>query len=333
MKHAQMDSFAYAELAELNRDVVRNFPAQIAPVGGQISILDQWFDQSAGRAGEDAPLFLVSASLEMRASETGDSASVHAKTSTPTKRSRSKRGPGRPRKLGRPPKAKPDARLAVSAGPLTMVERRDISDGATFMDDMDRGVTCLVDIHLKWLDTYPTGELRDWFRTGPLRAMSEFFTRTKDEAGRPLGWYSIAVRENYEGDRREHLHVMCHCPECHQEALEKMLRRRFPGEQRVFKVGTPEPGWLNYRMKQSGKGTTGKPRPGRATPEVKSRHDGAPVADVHGKRYFMSRSVDLAARQHAGWQEDRDEWRKARNAAMRARDREAQDRGEVSAYG
>lgn len=333
MKHTTMDGFAYAEPTEFPGDVVCSLRPQIGPAGGQISVLDQWFDQNAGRGGQDGLTYRVSPPLEMPPSEMERSASVHTTPSTPVKRTRTRRGPGRPPKRGRPSKPKPDGRRATAAGPLTAPQRRDILDAVDFATDLDRDLNTPVDIHPAFLDAYPEGDLREWFRTGPWRAMAEFFARRKDEAGRPLGWYAFATRENYVGERREHLHIVCHCPACHREALEAMLRRRFPGDPRAIRVGTLEAEGITYRLKQSTGNAMGPPRPGRPTPETRSRHDGALVAPVQGKRYMVSRSVDLAARTHAGWQQDRDAWRAARRDYWRARRREAEDRGEAPAFG
>jgi hypothetical protein len=57
---------------------------------------------------------------------------------------------------------------------------------------------------------------------------------------------------------------------------------------------------LSYRMKQLSGNAVGPPGPTRLYRETKSRHDGTPVAPVHGKRCGISGSLTLKAEEE--WQ-------------------------------
>ena len=57
---------------------------------------------------------------------------------------------------------------------------------------------------------------------------------------------------------------------------------------------------LDYRMKQLRGDAVGAPGPTRLPREIKSRHDGSPVAPVYGKRCGVSES--LSARAQTAWE-------------------------------
>jgi hypothetical protein len=127
---------------------------------------------------------------------------------------------------------------------------------------------------------------------------------------RRFGYFALWVRESYEGDRREHLHVLIAIPERERPALEATLRRWLPGADGVFHLGRPE-----YRTDRSGrvvnkaltymlKQMTSQARfklGGRVRRETHCSKTHLPVAPVLGKRCGVSRSLNKATRQ-AFWE-------------------------------
>jgi hypothetical protein len=115
------------------------------------------------------------------------------------------------------------------------------------------------------------------------------------------------MRENYDSERREHLHMVMHLQARLRSELEAYLRRLYPGTEWLVAIGErtmeydPETGrWtdgLAYRMKQLRGDAVGKPGPTRLPREVRSRFDGAPVAPVYGKRCGVSESLTLKSEQ------------------------------------
>lgn len=229
-------------------------------------------------------------------------------------------GPGRARH--RPA----DRRERRLEGPLTHHQVRELRDARAFASDLDRPLNCAVDVNPSMLITLPEEDRGTWLRDGPLKSLATFFAREKDKAGRPLGWHAIATRENFEGESREHGHLVCHCPRCLRPKMLDMLRRCYPGDG-VFEVGTGDldDGGFAYRCKQMTGQAAGPPRRGRPTPQRRSKIDGAAVAPVLGRRIFVSRSIDKAARTHAGWQQERYHQRQAQRDHYAARRREMTD--------
>jgi hypothetical protein len=92
--------------------------------------------------------------------------------------------------------------------------------------------------------------------------------------------------------------MVMHLPPRLRSELETAIRRWHPG---VVQVGerkafyNPTTGrrtdGLSYRMKQMRGDAVGPLGPTRLYRETKSRHDGAPVAPVHGKRCGVSDSL------------------------------------------
>jgi hypothetical protein len=101
-----------------------------------------------------------------------------------------------------------------------------------------------------------------------------------------------------------------HLPPRLRPQLEVAVRRWYPGNPELVHVGerkafyNPATGqWtdgLSYRMKQLRGDAAGPPGPTRLYRETKSRHDGAPVAPVYGKRSGVSDS--LSAKAEDRWQ-------------------------------
>jgi hypothetical protein len=115
-----------------------------------------------------------------------------------------------------------------------------------------------------------------------------------------FGFYALAVRENFEGYRREHFHVLLYVPERRRRDLKKAVRRWLPGDEKVVSIGREKFGpdvsgrvvnkALTYFLKQM----THKARVSlgwRVRRQLKCSETKAIVAPVLGKRYFISRSL------------------------------------------
>jgi hypothetical protein len=105
------------------------------------------------------------------------------------------------------------------------------------------------------LDVYPTANLDEFFAALRMR-ISTWLRRKR------IGTYWVWTRENYEGKRREHLHIVLHLPPRYRGELENHIRGLPPykGDAYLVQVGErtsvrcPVTGrWtdgLAYRMKQ-----------------------------------------------------------------------------------
>ncbi len=186
---------------------------------------------------------------------------------------------------------------------LTHKDVRDLSDAEHFAETIGKPLNTTINIQPKLLDRYPD-DIGTWLSTFFLNNLRPWCIR------RGFGYYALWVRENYEGERREHVHPMLHVPERHRSDLEAALRRWLPGNDRVVHVGRP---------------TFAKDRSGRQvnealtyilkqmTPQAwfslhkqvrRETHcslTGLPVAAVLGKRCGVSRTLNKATRQ-AFWE-------------------------------
>jgi hypothetical protein len=145
----------------------------------------------------------------------------------------------------------------------------------------------------------------DAFLQGFRTRLSTYLRRRK------IGCHWVWTRENYEGERREHLHMVLHLPSrgrAHLKAdLEAYIRRLHPGGPDLVRIGertnvfNPQTRrWedgLRYRMKQLRGDAVGAPGPTRLNRETRSRYDGSPLAPVFGKRCGVSDSLSLKAEQ------------------------------------
>jgi hypothetical protein len=183
---------------------------------------------------------------------------------------------------------------------LSHKDVRDLAEATHFAERRGYKFNTTITIHPKLLDTYPT-DLSLWVRD-ILNKLRIWCIRD-----RGFGYYAVWVRENYEGDRREHLHIMLYVPDRKRErdALEAALSRWLIGRDGVFKIGQPE-----YRVTRSGERVNKAltymlkqmdPRARytlcfRVRRETKCRETGAPVAAVMGKRCGVSRSLNTNTR-------------------------------------
>lgn len=213
------------------------------------------------------------------------------------------------KKIRSKPAKRPDRRLRGVSDALDHLDRRNLRDAFDYGLSIRRAPTTTIDFHPIHMRKYPEGELAVWFRDELRNRIATWLRRRK------IGWYALWTRENYVGDQREHLHLMVYCPTRLRAGLEDAIRRWFPGEREMIRIGVAD--WrkhpssgrlasraLEYRLKQMTSTAQGPPRPGRPRREIKSRHDDAPVAPVNGLRCGMSRSLDKKAR--ATWAAERD---------------------------
>jgi hypothetical protein len=109
---------------------------------------------------------------------------------------------------------------------------RDLIEAEQFALKRGKPMTATITIHPKLLDEYPEdlGRWISWL-TNKIRIHCQ-------RAG--FGYFAMWVRENYEGNRREHLHLMLHLPENERDSLEFALRRWLPGQENVVQLGRPE---------------------------------------------------------------------------------------------
>lgn len=129
--------------------------------------------------------------------------------------------------------------------------------------------------------------------------------------------YWVWSRENYEGERREHLHIVMHLPPRLRVELEDHIRGLpgYRGNENLVRVGKRttkfnpvtnrwEDG-LQYRMKQLRGDAVGAPGPYRLNRETKSRRDGALVAPVFGQRCGVSETlIDKAEQAWRAWRQE-----------------------------
>ncbi len=87
----------------------------------------------------------------------------------------------------------------------------------------------MITIHPKSLANYPE-DVWIWISRTLLNNIRIWCRR------RDFGYYCLWVRENYVGDRREHLHLLLHVPETRRQSLEAALRRWLPGDDAVVKL-------------------------------------------------------------------------------------------------
>jgi hypothetical protein len=203
--------------------------------------------------------------------------------------------PTRERKRRRRSKSKRDKRLKTLSKGINSEERKDLRRADGFATVIRRPLRTTLDFHPAHMDEYPAMNLDVFFQE--LRKRISTWCRRKR-----VGSYWVWTRENYVGDRREHLHMVMHLPPRLRHDLEDHLRSLYPGDPRIVKVGErtsrrdPETGWwsdgLVYRTKQLRGDAVGKPGPTRLRYETKSRHDSARVAPVLGKRCGVSKTLE-----------------------------------------
>ena len=115
---------------------------------------------------------------------------------------------------------------------LTHRDVRDLNEAIHFAEKRGKPLNTTIAIHPTCLTHYPE-DVGDWV-SGLLNKI-----RIWCERDRGFGYFALWVRENYEGDRREHLHIMLSVPENERASLEAALRRWLPGRDEVVQLGRP----------------------------------------------------------------------------------------------
>jgi hypothetical protein len=117
-------------------------------------------------------------------------------------------------------------------GALDHHQVRDILDAEHFAEKRGNWLNTTISIHPKLLADYP-GDIAGW--------LSGFLNHLRIWCGRAgFGYFTIWVRENYEGGGRDHVHLLLYVPERQREGFEEAVRRWLPGEPNVVQFGKPE---------------------------------------------------------------------------------------------
>lgn len=183
-------------------------------------------------------------------------------------------------------------------------EVQDLVEAELFAEQRGKKLNTGITIHPKLLYEQPddVGRWVSWL-TNKIRIFCE--------RDRGFGYFAIWVRENYDGDAREHLHLLIYVPNRHRSELEEALRRWLPGDPRAVKLTEPEYDRkrrdrlgrsinkaLTYLLKQMSPQARYALQ-ARGLDVRRERHcrkTGAPVAAVLGKRCGISRSLNAKAR-------------------------------------
>ncbi len=116
-------------------------------------------------------------------------------------------------------------------------------------------------------------------------------------------WYAIWTRENYEGEGREHLHVLAYVPVSLRSALAEAVARWWPGVDATKAERVDEPrvvfGYMAKQLTSKAHWVTRRRHDGRPTIRYEKfcRYTGAPVAAVLGKRCGVTNDLKRAVRE------------------------------------
>jgi hypothetical protein len=226
-----------------------------------------------------------------------------------------RRTKAKPRTQSKTTKQKVDGRRRRLSPAIDAPDRRDIREAFAHGQRIGYPLNCAINFHPVHMHDYPEGDLGVWFKDELRNRMTTWLRR------RGIRWHAVWMRENYVGDRREHIHLLINCPIHLRDDLLAAIRRWYPGTDDLVTMGPvtwrkhPKTGFLvcaglEYRLKQMTARAWGPPRPGRPRRETESRHDRAPVAPVMGRRHGVSDTLNQKAR---------DEWQAARDAEWDAR--------------
>lgn len=109
-------------------------------------------------------------------------------------------------------------------------------------------------------------------------------------------WWSLWVRENYDGQGREHLHLLIHVPHRLLAKFRKAVARWWPEKRTAdLQEVVDADDVLDYMLKQMTPQAAYALR-FRVGRETHSRHDLAKVAAVLGNRVGMTRNLDQIVR-------------------------------------
>jgi hypothetical protein len=165
-----------------------------------------------------------------------------------------------------------------------------------------------ITFHPRFMHIYPEIPLADLFKDGRRRTATRLQRRG-------IGFYGIWARENYAGERQEHLHVALYLPdEDAAKDLEQGWRSWFPGEERMIRFtqpGTvldPRKGWemskaVTYCAKQMLPAAAYHPNPALRYHRESAGKWGDPVAPVLGQKWGTTDNINPFAR--AAWRPQR----------------------------
>src|SRR4051794_19995807 len=112
---------------------------------------------------------------------------------------------------------------------LTHFDVRELEEAEQFSKHLGKELNTLVTIHPKFLRNYPN-DIGKWLSDTLLNNLRIWCMRGG------FGYFAVWVRENYEGDRHEHVHILLSAPASKLLDLEEALRRWLPGDDRVVDV-------------------------------------------------------------------------------------------------
>lgn len=171
--------------------------------------------------------------------------------------------------------------------------------------NLGKELDTFVTVHPKFMMDYPL-DVGKW--------LSAFLNKLKIWCHREgFGYFAVWVRENYEGDRHEHVHMLMNVPLSKLLSLKQAVRRWLPGDDRVVDVRparyrtNPFGRKINEAFEYSLKQMT--PQAWRSLrnhgkPVRRETHHpitGRPVAPVLGKKCGVSRSLYKARKRQALW--------------------------------
>lgn len=175
---------------------------------------------------------------------------------------------------------------------------RNLREATHFAEKRGKPLNTTITVHPKMLDEYPT-DISKW--------VSKLCNKIRIwcERDKGFGYFAWWVRENYDGERREHLHILLYVPKQHLADLEDVLRRWLPGKETVVKLGHPKfktgrygrrtNKALTYMFKQmTSKAHYALHR--RVYRETHCRSTGEAVAAVLGLQCGVSRSLNQNTR-------------------------------------
>ena len=181
---------------------------------------------------------------------------------------------------------------------------RDLVQAERYAWRLRKPLNTTITIHPKALDAYPA-DLGIW--------VSAILNMLRIWCVRRFGYFCVWVRENFEGERREHLHILIHVPESERLLLGSALRRWLCGDDTVVRLTPAE--WnpdsrgrlvnqaLTYLLKQMSPQAAYGLRyhfPGCYIRRQTACSDrGLPVAAVLGKRCGVSRTLSKTTRRAA----------------------------------
>jgi hypothetical protein len=143
--------------------------------------------------------------------------------------------------------------------------------------------TAMLTVHLAQIDE-ATGDPGAYLRRKVINPLGTWFRR------RRVPWIGVWVRENYDGPRHEHVHLLLHAPQGQYDALQAAVERWWPTPTGDLRWVYNMPGAVRYLSKQmSPQAHFAVLR--RIRRERESRHTGARVAPVLGRRLGQSRQL------------------------------------------